>query len=148
MCQHLASTTSILLWAVGDTSIMCSVISCTTGWKPAYSQGKVNVKCMSTGKSHIISGLHSWKMLCKSNTKFPLSWGLEDWQPHPKYCMIILLGDIWTCRVHMYFIYSIYTGHGKNNRNTWQYRNKTACVGCTERTSVVDICHHSLVCLC
>jgi len=27
--------------------------------------------------------------------------------------MIILLGDTWTCTVHMYCIYSIHTGLGK-----------------------------------
>jgi len=27
--------------------------------------------------------------------------------------MIIPLGDIWTCRVHIYCIHSIHTGHGK-----------------------------------
>jgi hypothetical protein len=42
---------------------------------------------------------------------------------------------------------SSYTWDGQNNGNTRQYRNKTVCVGNTERTLVVNIFLYSFVCL-
>jgi hypothetical protein len=39
------------------------------------------------------------------------------------------------------------TGDGQNNGNTWQYRNKSVCVGCTERILVVSVFRCSLVSL-
>ena len=96
-----------------------------------FCQGYISEKCCANQ----IQNFH---------LKHCISWGLGDWQPHPKHCMIIPLGDIWTCRVHMYCIYSTYTGYGKSNGNTWQYRNKTAYVGSTERTSVADNFHYFL----
>ena len=44
-------------------------------------------------------------------------------------------------------MYRSNTEHGQNNGNTRYYRNKTVCVGCTERTLVVSIYHYSFVCL-
>ena len=38
------------------------------------------------------------------------------------------------------------TGDGQINGNTRQYRNKTVCVGCTERTLVLSIFPYSFVC--
>ena len=42
---------------------------------------------------------------------------------------------------------SLSTGDGQNNRNTRQFRNKTVCIGCTERTLAVSISHYSFVSL-
>jgi hypothetical protein len=39
------------------------------------------------------------------------------------------------------------TENGQNNGNARQYRNKTPCVGCTERTLVVTIVCYTFVCL-
>ena len=39
------------------------------------------------------------------------------------------------------------TGVGQNNGNIRQYKNKTVCVGCTERKSAVSIFRYSFVCL-
>jgi hypothetical protein len=44
-----------------------------------------------------------------SHLKRCISWGLRKWQPHPVWCTTIPLVDIQTCRVYMYFVYSIYT---------------------------------------
>jgi len=44
-------------------------------------------------------------------------------------------------------MYRSNTEHGQNNGNTTYCRNKTGCVGCTERTLVVSIYHYSFVCL-
>ena len=43
-----------------------------------------------------------------SNLKQCISWGLGDWHPHDIKFMIIPLVGIRTCRVYIYFIYSIY----------------------------------------
>jgi hypothetical protein len=39
------------------------------------------------------------------------------------------------------------TRDGQNNGKTTQYRYKTVCVGCTERTLVVSIFRYPFVCL-
>jgi len=41
----------------------------------------------------------------------------------------------------------MFKGDVKNNGNTRQYRNKTACVGCTERT-LVRVSFIILLCVC
>jgi len=40
---------------------------------------------------------------------------------------------------------SLSTGDGQLNRNTRQYRNKSVCIGCTERTLAVSIFRCSFV---
>jgi len=40
---------------------------------------------------------------------------------------------------------SLSTGDGQHNRNTRQYRNKTVCIGCTERTLAVSVFCYSFV---
>ena len=67
----------------------------------------------TTSRSYCMPELCSWKMSCKSNTKFPFTavyfLGLWNWQPHSTQSMTIPLVDIQTCTVHMYCIYSTYT---------------------------------------
>jgi hypothetical protein len=41
------------------------------------------------------------------------------------------------CNIHFNLTLPL-TEDGQNNGNTTQYRNKTVCVGCTERTLVVS----------
>jgi hypothetical protein len=66
-----------------------------------------------TGRSHFMPGLHSWKTLRKSNTKFPLqpciSWGLSDWQPNPIQCMTIPKVDKRGPAEYISVIYAKYT---------------------------------------
>jgi hypothetical protein len=61
-----------------------------------------------TGRSCFIPGIHSWKMLRKSNTRFPFKsvfpGDSEDWQPHPIQCMTKPLVDLQTCKVYNYSI--------------------------------------------
>jgi len=69
-----------------------------------------------TGRSHFMPGLHSWKTLRKSNTKFLLqasiSWGWSDRQPNPIQCMTIPKVDM---RGPVEYISVVYTKKKKKN---------------------------------
>jgi len=60
------------------------------------------------------------------------------------HCFIDMFLNIWCIS---YTSAVTYAGDGQNNGNTRQYRNRTVCVGCTERTLVVNILHYSFFCL-
>ena len=59
-------------------------------------------------------------------------------------CFIDMFLNVW-CILCTFAV--TYAGDGQNNGNTRQYRSRTVCVGCTERTLVVNILHYSFVCL-
>jgi hypothetical protein len=68
---------------------------------------------LCTGRSHLMPGLHSWKILCKSSTKFLLpqciSWGLSDWQPNLIQWMTTWSGHVRTSRVYISVVYKTST---------------------------------------
>ena len=65
----------------------------------------------STGMSHFMAGIHSWKTLCKSNTEFPFTTvyflGVRGLKTSSY--MTTPLVDIWTCRIYNYMFYVQYT---------------------------------------
>jgi hypothetical protein len=60
------------------------------------------------------------------------------------HCFIDIFLNVW-CILYTFAVTC--AGDGQSDGNTRQYRNRTVCVGCTERTLVVNILHYSFVCL-
>jgi hypothetical protein len=75
-----------------------------------------------TGRSHFMPGLHLWKTLQKSNTKFLLqtciSWGWNDWQPNYIQCMTVPKLEM--CGP-MEYISVVYTKYIYVSRHTFIY---------------------------
>jgi len=59
-------------------------------------------------------------------------------------CFIDIFHYVW-CILYTFAV--TYARDGQYNGNTRQYRNRTVCVGCTERNLVVNILHYYFVCV-